>query len=99
MPVTGVLEHVPTVESRRQAVAELARVAAPSALLALSAYKHSLWTRLFDKKDGEHDGGIPFVRFDEDELHALLSTSLAVHSLTGILVYYYLARCTKKNRD
>lgn len=94
----GVLEHVPTDASRRQAVAELARVAQPDALLALSAYKHSLWTRAFDKKEGAHDGGIPFVRFDEDELYALLTQSFAVHSLTGVLVYYYLARCTKKSR-
>lgn len=95
----GVLEHVPTDASRRLAVAELARVAQPDALLALSAYKHSLWTRAFDQKEGAHDGGIPFVRFDEDELYALLSTSLAVHSLTGVLVYYYLARCTKKGKS
>ena len=63
--------------------------------LALSAYKHSLFTRAFAEKEGQHDGGIPFFRFTRRELRALLATAFEVQSVTGVLVYIYLARCRK----
>ena len=91
-----VLEHVPDEPSRRAAVCELARVAKPEAVLALSAYKHSLFTRLFAEKQGAHEGGIPYFRFTRDELRAALSEAFTVKSVTGVLVYIYLTRCIKK---
>ena len=90
-----VLEHVPGEAARRQAVSELARVVRTGGTLALSAYKHSLFTRAFAKKEGQHDGGIPFFRFTRRELRALLATAFEVQSVTGVLVYIYLARCVK----
>lgn len=90
-----VLEHVPGPEARRLAIESLARVARPGAPLALSAYKHSLLTRLFAQKEGSHEGGIPYFRFTRREMRDLLATSFAVHSVTGVLVYLYLARCTR----
>ncbi|MBV9851873.1 MAG: methyltransferase domain-containing protein [Armatimonadetes bacterium] len=90
-----VLEHVPGDSARRRAVSELARVARPGGTLALSAYKHSLWTRAFARKEGAHNGGIPFFRFTRRELRALLSEGFEVQSMTGVLVYIYLARCRK----
>lgn len=90
-----VLEHVPGSDARRQAVTSLARVVRPGGRLALSAYKHSLLTRLFAQKEGEHDGGIPYFRFTRGELRAVLETAFAVESVTGILVYLYLAQCRK----
>ena len=76
-----VLEHVPGDAARRRAVSELARVVRPGGTLALSAYKHSLWTRAFAEKEGQHEGGIPFFRFTRRELRALLATAFEVRAL------------------
>ncbi|MCW3059400.1 MAG: hypothetical protein JWQ02_1221 [Capsulimonas sp.] len=90
-----VLEHVPGEEARRGAVSELSRVLKPNATLVLSAYKHSLFTRLFGQKEGAHEGGIPFFRFTMREMKELLGTCFRVESITGILVYLYISRCKK----
>jgi SAM-dependent methyltransferase len=90
-----VLEHVPGLEARTAAVASLSRVLQPGGTLALSAYKHSLLTRCFGQKEGMHDGGIPFFRFTRAELRETLGAKFNVHSITGALVYLYLARCTR----
>ncbi|MCX6376511.1 MAG: methyltransferase domain-containing protein [Armatimonadetes bacterium] len=90
-----VLEHIPTVESRESAVRELARVLRKGGRLVLSAYQHSLLTSLFGEKEGEHAGGIYFYRFDRRELRRLLERALEVRSITGILVYHYIASCRK----
>lgn len=87
-----VLEHVPTAGARDQAVRSLWRVLKPGATLAISVYQHSILTK---DKQGMHEGGIPFFRFTRDEFRSLLSTSFEVESLTGALVYLYLARCRK----
>lgn len=91
-----VLEHVPGEAARRAAVADLARVAKSQAPLVLSAYQHSLLTRLFGKKEGEHDGGIPFFRFTRPEFRDTLATGFHVRSVTGALVYLFLARCQNR---
>ncbi len=91
-----VLEHVPGPEARAAAVSSLSRVLKPGGTLALSAYKHSLLTRAFSQKEGRHDGGIPFFRFTQSEMRDTLSADFTVHSITGALVYLYLARCSKK---
>ncbi|MDQ2798058.1 MAG: class I SAM-dependent methyltransferase, partial [Armatimonadota bacterium] len=91
-----VLEHVPGPAARTAAVTSLGRVLQPGGTLALSAYKHSLLTRTFGEKEGMHDGGIPFFRFTRAELRETLGTHFSVHSVTGALVYLYLARCTRK---
>ena len=92
-----VLEHVPGPEARAAAVASLASVLKPSGTLALSAYKHSLLTKTFGKKEGLHEGGIPFFRFTKTELCETLGVDFKVHSVTGALVYLYLARCTREH--
>lgn len=91
-----VLEHVPGNTARWEAVSELARVAVAQATLVLSAYQHSPLTRAFGEKEGEHAGGIPFFRFTRAELRSELSTVWDVQSVTGALVYLYLARCQKR---
>ena len=90
-----VLEHVPGPDARASAVDSLHRVVKPQGALVLSAYKHSLLTKAFGRKEGMHDGGIPFFRFTRSELRETLSTRFDVHSVSGALVYLYLARCTR----
>ena len=91
-----VLEHIPGPEARAAAVGSLSQALKPGGTLALSAYKHSLLTRAFSQKEGSHDGGIPFFRFTKSEMRETLGTKFTVHSITGALVYLYLAKCTKK---
>ena len=93
-----VLEHIPTHESRKSAVSELARVLKGGERLVISAYQHSFLTRLFGQKEGEHEGGIYFYRFKLEELRELLSHALEVEAVTGKLVYHYIARCRKSNQ-
>ncbi len=90
-----VLEHVPGPAARRAAVSSLARTVKPGGTLALSAYKHSLLTRCFGQKEGTHDGGIPFFRFSRAEMRDTLALGFQVQSVTGALVYLYLARCLR----
>ncbi|MGO8669856.1 MAG: methyltransferase domain-containing protein [Capsulimonadaceae bacterium] len=90
-----VIEHIPTDPARRQAVSELARVARPGSTLVVSAYQHSPITQVFGEKQGEHAGGIPFYRFARQELEDLLSSGLDVKSISGSLVYLWLAKCKK----
>src|SRR5262249_10601498 len=85
----GVLEHVPTVESRAKMIAELARSARGGSPIVISAYYHNLYTRLFGEKEGAHSGGIYFFRYTRQELREALEQSLAVEHITGKLVYYY----------
>ena len=90
-----VLEHVPGPDARAAAVSSLSSVLKPGGTLALSAYKHSLLTRAFSQKEGSHDGGIPFFRFTRSEMRDTLGVKFQVHSITGALVYLYLAKCSK----
>ncbi len=90
-----VLEHVPSSDARAAAVSSLHATLKPGGTLALSAYKHSLLTRAFSQKEGSHDGGIPFFRFTRSEMRDTLGAKFQVHSITGALVYLYLARCSK----
>ena len=90
-----VLEHLPTPEGRDQMISELARVTEAGGGVVVSAYQHSIFTRLFEKKEGMHDGGIYYYRFSRRELRDLLSRHLEARGITGALVYHYLARCEK----
>jgi ubiquinone/menaquinone biosynthesis C-methylase UbiE/uncharacterized protein YbaR (Trm112 family) len=65
----GVYEHIPSRELRAQFLDHARRVATKDATLLLSAYRYGGITRFFGK-EGEHDGGIPFTRFTEEELKA-----------------------------
>jgi len=90
----GVIEHIPTAQSRGEAVREMGRVAKTGGNLVISGYQYSLLERLFGTKEGEHPGGIYFIRFTRDEFHALLSSALRVEAMSA-LIYYYVARCRK----
>ena len=90
-----VLEHLPSPQARAQMIAEIARVTQAGGRIVISAYQHSLFTRLFGEKEGEHEGGIYYYRFSRKELRHLLAEQVNVHRMTGALVYHYLARCEK----
>lgn len=92
-----VLEHVPTAEARERMVGELARIAKQGGDVMVSAYKHSLLTKLFAKKEGEHEGGIYYYRFNRAELRELMKTKLEVRSMTGALVYHYMVSASRAN--
>lgn len=91
-----VLEHLPTPDSRARMVAELTRTAKRNGRVVLSAYQHSLLTRWFGQKEGQHAGGIYFYRFGKGELRELLGKHLRVRGMTGALIYHYLAKCDKE---
>lgn len=63
--------------------------------MALSAYNYSLLMRMFGEREGEHAGGIYFVRFTGKELYNLLSEAIPVEHISSSLVYYHHARCRK----
>ncbi len=88
-----VLEHIPTPESRDRAVSELARVSTAGGRIVLSAYQYSIWMRLFNHREGQHDGGIYFYRFTRKEFQRLLSAKMRVKRITGALQYHFLAQC------
>ena len=90
-----VLEHIPSMECRGSAVSELNRVMRQDGRLVISAYRHSLITRCFGEKEGEHAGGIYFFRFARHELHELLSQHLTVNEISGAMVYHFTASCCK----
>lgn len=90
-----VLEHVPTHVLRERAVSEVARTVRPGNTVVVSGYQHSKWT---NDKSGEHEGGIPYYRFTESEFRELLETSLSVMSISGILVYLYVAQCIRSTK-
>lgn len=96
-----VLEHIPTPPSRAAAVRQLARVLRTDGNLCLSAYQYSPLVRFFApqamEREGEHAGGIYFRRFLREELDALLSEAFQVESITGALVYIFIARCRKRS--
>ena len=63
----GVYEHIPSRELRQQFLDHARRTLSPQGTLLLSAYRYAGLAKLFGK-EGEHAGGIPFVRFTEEEL-------------------------------
>ncbi len=90
----GVLEHVPTPESRAQMISELARVARVGSDIVLTVYEYNLFARLFGQKEGAHSGGIYFYRYSHQELRQALGRSLVVRRIHGLL-YYCVAHCRK----
>lgn len=65
----GVYEHIPSRDLREQFLAHAQRVLKEEGTLLLSAYRYEGLTTFFEK-EGEHAGGIPFIRFTETELRS-----------------------------
>lgn len=83
----GVYEHIPSRELRQQFLAHARRTLAPGGTLMLSAYRYAGLAKLFEK-EGEHAGGIPFVRFTEDELRAEVEPFFEIKSFRENLAVY-----------
>ena len=91
-----VLEHLPSSEQRRQAVAEAARAVAADGRLVISAYGYSRLHSLFAKKEGYHPGGIYFLRMTGREFRDLLESRFTVEKhYRHVGGYVQMASCRK----
>ena len=83
----GVYEHIPSRQLREQFIAHAHRVLKSDGVLMLSAYRYAGLTKFFEK-EGEHDGGIPFIRFTEEELRSEIEPHFEIESFKKNLGIY-----------
>lgn len=83
----GVYEHIPSRELREQFIAHAHRVLNSDGVLLLSAYRYGGLTKMFEK-EGEHDGGIPFFRFTEEELRSEIEPHFEIEKFKRNLGIY-----------
>jgi SAM-dependent methyltransferase/uncharacterized protein YbaR (Trm112 family) len=83
----GVYEHIPSRELRLQFLEHARRVLQVDGTLMLSAYRYGGLTQLFEKQ-GEHAGGIPFLRFSGDELREEVETQFQIEEFRANLAVY-----------
>ena len=89
----GVFEHIPTVEARDRAIADMARVLKDRTYggrLAISAYRWGPPLTWMSEREGHHGGGIYFRRFTMAEFKEILSPHLVLGDSTEALLYYHL---------
>ncbi len=86
----GVYEHLPTVDARFRALAQMSRVLKPGGRFAFSAYRWGFPQSLMSEREGHHDGGIYFRRFAGPEIRALLAEHFEPGGHTEALSYYHL---------
>lgn len=94
---SGVLQHLPGDALRGRAVAELARVVAPNARIAVSVYQDVPVLRKLMPREGRHSGAICFRRFSKQEIRALLDPHFDLDRITGTLVYVLLAHGVRRS--
>jgi|GEM_PF-474675 len=83
----GVYEHIPSRDLRLQFLEHAKRVLGQDGTLLLSAYRYNGLTKYFEK-EGEHDGGIPFFRFTEQELRDEVETYFTIEEFRENLGVY-----------
>ena len=83
----GVYEHIPSRELREMFLDHARRTLKPDGLLLLSAYRYGGLTKFFEK-EGEHDGGIPFFRFTEEELKSEIEPRFTIEQFKENLGVY-----------
>ncbi|MEO6906853.1 MAG: methyltransferase domain-containing protein [Abditibacteriaceae bacterium] len=91
----GVYEHIPSRDLRQQFLKHAKRVMADEGTLLLSAYRYNGLTKYFEK-EGEHDGGIPFFRFTEEELRGEVEPYFAIQHFRENLGIYMSMIVAKK---
>jgi ubiquinone/menaquinone biosynthesis C-methylase UbiE/uncharacterized protein YbaR (Trm112 family) len=89
-----ILGSLPNDQLRLSALAEIKRAVKPAGEMVISAYRYSNFTKV---KFGEFENGLTFFRFTEQEFADLLQTSLMLKSISGLLIYMYVARCLKSD--
>jgi uncharacterized protein YbaR (Trm112 family)/SAM-dependent methyltransferase len=94
----GVYEHIPSRDARLRWLQHARRVLMPGGKAMISAYRYGgLICRMLWTKEGEHAGGIPFIRFTEDELKAELNESFIIQRFTPNLgIYLSMAQCQRR---
>lgn len=91
----GVYEHIPSKDLRQQFLQHAKRVMADDGTLLLSAYRYNGLTKYFEK-EGEHDGGIPFFRFTEEELRGEVEPYFSIEQFRENLGVYMSMIVAKK---
>ena len=83
----GVYEHIPSRDLRLQFLRHARRALKLGGTLMLSAYRYGGITKWMEK-EGEHDGGIPFLRFTPEELKSEVGTSFHIEKFVSNLGIY-----------
>jgi SAM-dependent methyltransferase/uncharacterized protein YbaR (Trm112 family) len=92
-----VYEHIPTREARQRFLRHVNRVLTPDGKFLISAYRYGPVLKFFLQKQGEHDGGIPFVRFTPPEFEAEVGECVAIEKLwKNVAVYLVMAVAGRK---
>jgi len=78
------IEHLPTLEDRRNCLEEIYRIMSPDARLALTAYNYSWDKRRRAPREGFHGSDLYYYRFESGEIRRLLD-KYRVRKLTAIL--------------
>lgn len=85
-----IIAHIPTAAGRETAVAEMARVCKPTALMAISGYSYDLFASIRRDKTGKHKGGLEYYRFTKQEFTNLLRTAMLLDEVSQSLQYVWV---------
>lgn len=93
-----VYEHIPTVAMRQQFLRHVNRVLTPHGKFLISAYRYGPCLKHFLQKQGEHPGGIPFIRFTPSEFAAEVGACVKIERLwKNVAVYLVMALAGRKD--
>jgi SAM-dependent methyltransferase len=80
------LEHIQLEAERHRCIKEMRRVLRNPGRVVLTVYNYSLTKRRNNEREGYHQGGLYYYRFDRNELSALLNDhDFRVRNVTGLL--------------
>jgi uncharacterized protein YbaR (Trm112 family)/SAM-dependent methyltransferase len=92
-----VYEHIPTAEMRQRFLRHVNRVLTPDGKFLISAYRYGPLLKFFLQKQGEHPGGIPFIRFTPAEFEAEVGELMKIERLwNNVAVYLVMAVAGRK---
>lgn len=92
-----VFEHIPSPKLRRHGLSEVSRILKDDGEFTVSVYRDFWFSKILGKKEGYHDGGIYYYRFNPEEFVSFLSEHFDVLShKKNVGNYIQLARCRKR---